>query len=146
MDPYSTNEQRVNPTEPRLRGDGPFFLLGYLRHDTRTPPTRGWTYDMKVATARAAQNPAYAGMDLSCRDAELRRASEPRLRGDGPKVDYKLNAYVTRTPLTRGWTSVHPRLPAGLQQNPAYAGMDLCVRVLYGMSGTEPRLRGDGPL
>ena len=76
--------KRCRNTEPRLRGDGPTSRRAPRRAVRRTPPTRGWTSSSTGLEKAAIQNPAYAGMDLKSCKEKSNRATEPRLRGDGP--------------------------------------------------------------
>jgi len=131
---------------PRLRGDGPIGEILARGLARVPPPARGWSGRDAVVHPGAEGSPACAGM---VRTASLRPPTVfwfPRLRGDGPVLDFSTPADKLVPPPARGWSGgrrMGPGHPAG---SPACAGM--VRRGCRSCSSRKgfPRLRGDGPM
>ena len=98
-----------------------------------SPPTRGWSR-LKVAARLLFRGvPAYAGMVRLMRRCWRRGRRCPRLRGDGPAMDWFVRTLKTVSPPTRGWSASASLAPDSAAGVPAYAGM-----VPRGSAGCRP--------
>ena len=95
--------------------------------------------------ARRSVSPAYAGIDLSLPPLRSRGPRFPRIRGDRPSdivVELKGRRFP---PHTRGSTHQEIRDIVGERVSPAYAGIDLSLRLGRSSASSFPRIRGDRP-
>ena len=130
---------------PRLRGDGPGGVDGFIKNRESPPPARGWTLFRDLAKIAIHVSPACAGMDPVQPANAIRAIGLPRLRGDGPQHVVSENTVFESPPPARGWTVLAQNSISAVNVSPACAGMDPRSSLFSNLSKRLPRLRGDGP-
>ena len=90
---------------PRMRGDRPCGLVGYVQFKEFTPHARGSTFVERIFSLFFFVYPACAGIDPRGRKKRRKGKSLPRMRGDRPRGILDFPKKSKFTPHVRGSTT-----------------------------------------
>ena len=86
MVPNALRGHTTGDNSPRIRGDGPAFIISAAFTTTFSPYSRGWSPTTRNHTGCGHILPVFAGMVPVFRPAPLPVGNSPRIRGDGPQA------------------------------------------------------------
>ena len=89
---------------PRIRGDGPYMLMGEDHYVIFSPYSRGWSLENVFHSGQIGILPVFAGMVPRAPRSNQHSLNSPRIRGDGPAATPLSRKIMTFSPYSRGWS------------------------------------------
>ena len=123
MVPARSDDNAGKPDSPRIRGDGPELLYGYVWLIVFSPYSRGWSQHCACILDRLRILPVFAGMVPTRAERTRYKSYSPRIRGDGPTLTFVTWHTPSFSPYSRGWSRRRPRDRQRRRILPVFAGM-----------------------
>ena len=89
---------------PRIRGDGPTWMVELDWEDGFSPYSRGWSPNISSKHNGLSIFPVFAGMVPGSKRSKSSNTHFPRIRGDGPAPHQTWGTVNTFSPYSRGWS------------------------------------------